>query len=111
MSITYYDQPPLDYSVFVIQLKKLIKLYVFHWFFKTINISFALKLRQAGTGWAQPELTLDRPPLQSLSVDRGRAGAILIDIDDDDDGDDDDSDDDDDDDDDDGDDWCLNDDS
>ena len=39
-------------------------------------------------------MSLDGPPLQSLSVDRGRAGAILIDIDDDD-GDDDDNDDDD----------------
>ena len=36
------------------------------------------------------------PPIQSLSSDRGRAGAILIDIDDDDDGDDNDDDDDDD---------------
>ena len=47
---------------------------------------------------AQQELSLDGPSLQSLSVDRGRAGATLIDIDDDD-GDDDDNDDDDDDDD------------
>ena len=38
---------------------------------------------------AQQESSLDGPPLQSLSVDRGRAGAIMIDIDDDD-GDDDD---------------------
>ena len=37
-----------------------------------------LKLRQAGTGWAQQELSLDGPPLQSLSVDRGRAGAIVV---------------------------------
>ena len=43
-------------------------------------------------GWAQQELSLDGPPLQSLSVDRGRAGAILIDIEYDD-GDDDDNDD------------------
>ena len=53
---------------------------------------------------AQQELSLDGPPLQSLSVDRGRAGAILSDIEyadgDDDDNDDDDDDDNDDDDDD-----------
>ena len=70
---------------------------------KTINISCVLKLRQATSGWAQQELSLDGPPLQSLSVDRGRAGAILIDIeyddgDDDNDDDDDDNDDDEDDD-------------
>ena len=51
---------------------------------------------QLSGGWAQQELSLDGPPLQSLSVDRGRAGAILIDIEYDD-GDDDDNDDDDDD--------------
>ena len=38
---------------------------------------------------AQQELSLDGLPLQSLSVDRGQAGAILIDIDDDGDDDDD----------------------
>ena len=48
---------------------------------------------QLSGAWAQQELSLDGPPLQSLSVDRGRAGAILIDIDDNDDGDDDDNDD------------------
>ena len=51
-----------------------------------------LKVRQG----PQQELSLDGPPLQSLSVDRGRTGAILIDIEYDD-GDDDDNDDDDDD--------------
>ena len=50
---------------------------------------------------AQQGSSLDGPPLQSLSLDRGQAGAILIDIDDDD-GDDANDDDDDDDDDDDG---------
>ena len=57
----------------------------------------------------QQELSLDGPPYRGLSVDRGRAGAILIDIeyddgddhDNDDDNDDDDNDDDDEDDDDD----------
>ena len=49
---------------------------------------------QLSGGWAQQELSLDGPPLQSLSVHRGRAGAILIDMDDD--GDDDNDDDDDD---------------
>ena len=29
-------------------------------------------------------MSLDGPPLQSLSVDRGRAGAVLVDLDDDD---------------------------
>ena len=80
--------------------KKLIKPHVFHRFFKTINISLVLTLRQARSEWAQQELSLDGPPLQSPSVDRGRAGAILIDIEyddgDDDDNDDDDNDDDDD---------------
>ena len=51
---------------------------------------------QLSGGWAQQELSLDGPPLQSLSVDRGRAGAILIDMDDDGDDDDNDGDDDDD---------------
>ena len=66
---------------------------------------------QLSGGWAQQELSLDGPPLQSFSVDRGRAGAILIDIEyddgDDDDNDDDDDDDDEDDDADDDDDWWL----
>ena len=38
------------------------------------------KFREARSGWAQQELSLDGHPLQSLSIDRGRAGAILIDI-------------------------------
>ena len=67
-----------------------------HWFSKTINISLVLKVRQAGSesGAAGPAgIELRWTPLQSLSVDRGRAGAILIDMDDD--GDDDETDDDD----------------
>ena len=64
---------------------------IFHWF------QMSGRRGQLSGGWAQQELILDGPPLQSLSVDRGRAGAILIDIEYDD-GDDDDNDDDDDDD-------------
>ena len=92
--MTYYDQPPLDYSPFVIQFKKA---------YKTLCISLIFQKYQYFNGFkspaarAQQELSLDGPPLQSLSVDRGRAGAILIDIEYDD-GDDDDNDDDDDDD-------------
>jgi len=40
-------------------------------------------------GGPKQKSSLGGPPLQSLSVDRGRAGAILIDIDDGDDDDDD----------------------
>ena len=77
----------------MIQLKKA---------YKTLCISLIFQNHQyfinfkSPAGGPKQELSLDGPPLQSLSVDSGRAGAILIDIEYDD-GDDDDNDDDDDD--------------
>ena len=100
MSITYYDQPPLDYSLSVIQFKKAYKTLCISLIFQNHQYFISFKAPAGGCrlsgGWAQQELSLDGPPLQSLSVDRGRAGAMLIDVEYDD-GDDDDNDDDDDD--------------
>ena len=90
----------------MIQFKKAYKTLCISSIFRNHQYLIRFKHR---AGWpicpaarAQQDSSLDGPPLQSLSVDKGRAGAILIDIDDDDGDDDNDGDDDDD-----GDDGCL----
>ena len=71
----YYDQPPLNYAISVIELKKRHNILCIPLIFQ--NNQYFIGFKHPAGGPKQKS-SLGGPPLQSFSVDRGRARAIMV---------------------------------